>query len=96
MSIYEDEGFANRNEYLIYLAEDYGLEKEDVFLMAQVLGPSEDFDGLISTLEDMQDMKAHEEDLLADQRRERQEKQTQQKAGDKKQSPRKNGYNHDR
>lgn len=91
MSSYENEGFANRQEYLVFLANDYGLEEEDVFLMADILGPSEDFDGLISMLEDMQDMKAYEEDLLADQRRERQEKQAQQK-----QTPRKNGYAHDR
>lgn len=58
MSIYEENGYANRREYLDALAEDYGLEKSDVRLVASLLGPSEDFDGLISSLEEMQDMKA--------------------------------------
>ena len=58
MSIYEENGYANRREYLDAMAEDYGLEKHDVRLVAGLLGPSEDFDGLISTLEEMQDMKA--------------------------------------
>ena len=58
MSIDEENGYANRREYLDAMAEDYGLEKHDVRLVAGLLGPSEDFDGLISTLEEMQDMKA--------------------------------------
>lgn len=58
MSIYEENGYANRREYLDAMAEDYGLEKHEVRLVAGLLGPCEDFDGLISTLEEMQDMKA--------------------------------------
>ena len=56
MNIYEENGYASRGEYLDAMAEDYGLEKSDVRLLADLLGPSEDFDGLISGLEEMQDM----------------------------------------
>ena len=63
MNIYEENGYASRGEYLDAMAEDYGLEKSDVRLLADLLGPSEDFDGLISGLEEMQDMKArHQEE----------------------------------
>lgn len=58
MNIYEENGYASRGEYLDAMAEDYGLEKSDVRLLADLLGPNEDFDGLISGLEEMQDMKA--------------------------------------
>lgn len=58
MSIYEENGYANRREYLDAMAEDYGQDRQTVYLLADLLGPSEDFDGLISTLEEMQDMKA--------------------------------------
>jgi len=50
MSVYTENGFKNRQDYLNSLAEDYG---EKVFFMADVLGPSEDFDGLVTSLEDM-------------------------------------------
>ena len=58
MNIYEENGYASRGEYLDAMAEDYGLEMSDVRLLADLLGPNEDFDGLISGLEKMQDMKA--------------------------------------
>ena len=57
MNIYEENGYASRGEYLDAMAEDYGLEKSDVRLLADLLGPSEDFDGLISGLEEMQDIR---------------------------------------
>lgn len=39
-------------EYLASLADEYGVTLETVFAAAFTLGPSEDFDGLISCLED--------------------------------------------
>ena len=45
-------GFASRREYLVNLAEEYGVEPSTVFCMAHALGPSEDFDGLVTALED--------------------------------------------
>jgi hypothetical protein len=53
VSIYTDEGYKDQNEYLESLAEEYGLSSEDVRMAADMLGPDEDFDGLITTLEDM-------------------------------------------
>lgn len=53
MSIYSDEGYKNRKEYLESLAVEYGIRIENVRMAADMLGPDEDFDGLIATLEDM-------------------------------------------
>lgn len=52
MTVYQEFGFANRREYLDSLAEDMGLDRDTVYLMAMMLGPSEDFDGLVTSLED--------------------------------------------
>jgi hypothetical protein len=49
MSIYTENGYANRQEYLDELREEYG---ELVDVMTSVLPSSEDFDGLITALED--------------------------------------------
>ena len=52
MSIYTEEGYKNRHDYLSSLAEEMEIDRETVFTLAALLGPSEDFDGLITTLED--------------------------------------------
>ena len=52
MSYYTDNGFKNRKEYLNSLAEDFEIDKNTVYMMADLLGESEDFDGLITSLED--------------------------------------------
>lgn len=52
MSIYTDNGYANRKEYLNELREEYG---ELVNILIGVLPASEDFDGLITALEDAMD-----------------------------------------
>lgn len=49
-SVYEQHGFANREEYLADLAEEYG--KDLVEALTSIMPPSEDFDGLIVELED--------------------------------------------
>lgn len=54
-NIYKENGYENRKEYLESLAEDYGLDYETVAMLASMLGASEDFDGLISALEDYED-----------------------------------------
>lgn len=54
MSIYQEHGYANRREYLKSVAEDYGVELCNVFALADALGPNEDFDGLITMIEDYQ------------------------------------------
>lgn len=50
MTIYEQNGFTNRTEYLQTLKEEYGADLVDA--LTSVLPASEDFDGLISELED--------------------------------------------
>lgn len=55
-NVYQQNGYKNRRDYLNCLAEDYGLPVGTVFALASVLGPSEDFDGLVSACEDVEDM----------------------------------------
>jgi hypothetical protein len=53
MSVYyTDNGYENREDYLRSLAEDFGIDESIVFAVADLLGPNEDFDGLITMLED--------------------------------------------
>ena len=51
-NIYQENGYADRDDYLTCLSEDYGIPIEDVFSLAEMLGENEDFDGLVSALED--------------------------------------------
>lgn len=51
-SIYVENGFSNRKDYLTHLAAEHG---EKVFMLADMLGPSEDFDGLVTMLEDCEE-----------------------------------------
>ena len=55
MSIYTDKGYKSRNDYLNCMSEDYGVDVEAVRVLAEVLGPNEDFDGLVVALEDIED-----------------------------------------
>jgi hypothetical protein len=50
---YVEEGFKNRREYLESLAMDYGVDPLTVMVLADTLGPNEDFDGLVTELEDL-------------------------------------------
>lgn len=52
MTVYEENGFTSRKEYLKSLAEDYDMDYEDVEMLAATLGETEDFDGLVTALED--------------------------------------------
>ena len=51
-NIYQQNGYTDRDDYLTCLSEDYGVPLEDVYSLADMLGESEDFDGLVSALED--------------------------------------------
>ena len=51
-NIYIENGFESRNDYLIFLSEEYGVGLETVHALADLLGESEDFDGLVNALED--------------------------------------------
>ena len=41
-----------RGEYLQSIADEYGADLQVVLLLADLLGPNEDFDGLLTELED--------------------------------------------
>ncbi len=49
---YAEYGCANRKEYLDSLADEYGVDKENVYALAEILGENEDFDGLVTSLEE--------------------------------------------
>ena len=51
-NIYQQNGYADRDDYLNCLSEDFAISIEDVYSLAEILGENEDFDGLVSTLED--------------------------------------------
>jgi hypothetical protein len=52
-TIYQRKGYKDRNDYLMAVAEDYGLDPVDVYTVACLLGPEEDFDGLISMIQEL-------------------------------------------
>ena len=51
--VYKQHGYKSREDYLSSLAEEYGVAKIVVYSLADILGPNEDFDGLINALEDI-------------------------------------------
>ena len=53
-NIYQQNGYTDRDDYLNCLSEDYGVSIEDVYSLAEILGENEDFDGLVSALEDIE------------------------------------------
>ena len=53
-NIYQENGYADRDDYLNCLSEDYSVSIDNVYNLAEILGENEDFDGLVSTLEDTQ------------------------------------------
>ena len=64
-SIYTDNGFKNRADYLQSLADDFGVDINTVKDLASVLGAEEDFDALVTELEDMADDYTGEEKYSA-------------------------------
>lgn len=52
MSTYTEQGFESRKEYLKSLADDHCVPLDVVMSLASMLGPNEDFDGLVSAVED--------------------------------------------
>ena len=51
-NIYKEKGYKNRKDYLESLALEMDVPYDAVLVTAQMLGPGEDFDGLVSCLED--------------------------------------------
>ena len=54
-NVYQENGYDSREDYLQSLADDLGIPIDAVLSLAEVLGPDEDFDGLVSSLEDAAD-----------------------------------------
>lgn len=50
---YVQHGYADRKSYLKDLSLQYGVALMVVESLADMLGPNEDFDGLVNALEDM-------------------------------------------
>lgn len=49
---YQANGYESRKYYLQCMSEDYEVPLEVVHSLANMLGPNEDFDGLVNALED--------------------------------------------
>lgn len=54
-NVYTSAGYKDREDYLRCMADDFSVGYDVVEALASTLGPNEDFDGLISSLEDMED-----------------------------------------
>jgi hypothetical protein len=52
-NVYEMNGYADRQEYLDDLADNLGIDRSIVSALADMLGETEDFDGLVTSLEDI-------------------------------------------
>lgn len=52
MDVYKENGYADREDYLTQLADEYGASLDVVNALAGMLGPDEDFDGLVSGMKD--------------------------------------------
>lgn len=50
---YVENGFANREEYLDSLRDEHG--NDVVNALSELLGPDEDFDGLVTMLQDVEE-----------------------------------------
>lgn len=53
MCVYTENGYNNRDHYLTELADQEGIDVDTVFALADLFGPSEDFDGLVTALQDI-------------------------------------------
>lgn len=51
-TIYQQNGFKDRQEYLESLCDEYSVDMYSVSCIAEILGENEDFDGLVSSLND--------------------------------------------
>ena len=53
-TIYEIHGYKNRQDYLKNLSDDYSVDLDIVQSIADLLDENEDFDGLVTQLQDYQ------------------------------------------
>ena len=54
-NVYVSNGYNSRDHYLRSLAEENGVDEDSVFAIANVYGPNEDFDGLVTAVADLAD-----------------------------------------
>ena len=52
-NVYEMNGYTDRQDYLDDLADNMGLDRSIVSALADLLGETEDFDGLVTSLQDI-------------------------------------------
>ena len=55
-NIHQEQGFLNRDDYLKALAFDYDVDEDKVYELASIYGEEEDFDALVTLLEDYVNM----------------------------------------
>jgi hypothetical protein len=53
-NIYIENGYKNQSDYYLSLSECFNVDLSAVYALSDVLGQSEDFDGLVSSLDDYQ------------------------------------------
>ena len=51
-NIYIRNGYDNRKDYLKSLSEQFNIDIESIYALSDMLGINEDFDGLVSSLDD--------------------------------------------
>lgn len=51
-NVYQEHGFLNRDDYLQMLAFDYDIDEDKVYELASIHGEEEDFDALLTLLDD--------------------------------------------
>lgn len=52
-TVYQRHGFKDRMHYFRHLVDEYDVHMDVIMTLAEMLGPNEDFDGLVAALEDM-------------------------------------------
>lgn len=60
-NIYQQNGFDSRKEYLECLSDEYLVDLDTIMGLADILGPSEDFDGLVVAVQDASNMEFYEQ-----------------------------------
>jgi hypothetical protein len=48
--IYKEHGYQNRRDYLFRMAEQFEIPIYKIYVLAELFGPKEDFDGLVEAL----------------------------------------------
>ena len=57
MNVYQENGYESREDYFHSLSDEYDCPIEIVRDMAEILGETEDFDGLVSAMRDWEEMR---------------------------------------